>query len=115
MEKAFEFLKRNKGVAFATVEDGKPKIRVFEIMRQQENTLYFVTAPGKKVYRQLQANPNVEILAMKGNIFVRIGFSTLATLHFITTILPKNNHKILVRETLSFFFIIHLCCLLPTM
>lgn len=72
MEKAFEFLKRNKEVAFATVEDGKPKIRVFEIMRQQENTLYFVTAPGKKVYRQLQANPNVEILAMKGNIFVRI-------------------------------------------
>ena len=72
MEKAFEFLKVNKGVAFATVEDGKPKIRVFEIMKQQGNTLYFVTAPGKEVYRQLQANPNVEILAMKENIFVRI-------------------------------------------
>ena len=72
MEKAFEFLKANKGVAFATVEDGKPKIRVFEIMKQQGNTLYFVTAPGKEVYRQLQANPNVEILAMKENIFVRI-------------------------------------------
>lgn len=59
-------------MAFATVEDGKPKIRVFEIMEQQGNTLYFVTAPGKEVYRQLQANPNVEILAMKENIFVRI-------------------------------------------
>lgn len=51
---------------------GKPKIRVFEVMKQQGNTLYFTTAPGKKVYRQLQENPNVEILAMKGNIFVRI-------------------------------------------
>lgn len=72
MEKAFEFLKANKAVAFATVEEGKPKIRVFEVMKQQGNTLYFTTAPEKEVYRQLQENPNVEILAMKGNIFVRI-------------------------------------------
>lgn len=72
MKKAFEFLKENRAVAFATVEGGKPKIRVFEIMKQQENTLYFVTAPGKEVYKQLQENPNVEILAMKGNVFVRI-------------------------------------------
>ena len=35
MEKAFEFLKMNKDVAFATVEDGRPKIRVFQIMRQE--------------------------------------------------------------------------------
>lgn len=49
MKKAFEFLKENRAVAFATVEGGKPKIRVFEIMKQQENTLYFVTAQGKEV------------------------------------------------------------------
>ena len=72
MEKAFDFLSRHKDVAFATVEDGMPKIRIFEIMKQQGNTLYFATAPGKEVYRQLQENPNVEILAMNGNIFVRI-------------------------------------------
>lgn len=72
MEKAFEFLKANKAVAFATVEGSKPKIRVFEVMKQQGNTLYFTTAPRKEVYRQLQENPNVEILAMKENIFVRI-------------------------------------------
>ena len=72
MEKAFEFLKANKEVAFATVEDCKPKIRVFQIMKQDGHTLYFVTAPGKEVYRQLQKNPNVEILAMKENVFVRI-------------------------------------------
>ena len=39
MEKAFDFLKANKAVAFATVEGGKPKIRVFEVMKQQGNTL----------------------------------------------------------------------------
>ena len=72
MEKAFEFLKTNKEVAFATVEDDKPKIRVFQIMKQEKNTLYFATAPEKEVYRQLQENPNIEVLAMKENIFVRM-------------------------------------------
>ena len=77
MEKALEFLKTNKEVAFATVEGDKPKIRVFQIMKQQGNTLYFVTAPKKEVYRQLQENPNVEILAIKENIFVRIAGQTM--------------------------------------
>ena len=59
-------------MAFATVEDCKPKIRVFQIMKQDGHTLYFVTAPGKEVYRQLQKNPNIEILAMRDNVSVRI-------------------------------------------
>lgn len=71
MEKAFEFLKSHKDVAFATVEDGKPKIRVFQIMRQEGSTLFFTTAPGKEVYKQLRTNPDIEILSMAGNIFVR--------------------------------------------
>ena len=72
MEKALEFLKTNKDVAFATVEDGRPKIRIFQIMKQDAHTLYFVTSPRKEVYRQLQKNPNIEILAMKDNVSVRI-------------------------------------------
>ena len=72
MEKALEFLKTNKDVAFATVEDGKPKIRIFQIMKQDAHTLYFVTSPRKEAYRQLQKNPNIEILAMKDNVSVRI-------------------------------------------
>ena len=34
MEKAFDFLSKHKDVAFATVEQDKPKIRVFQIMKQ---------------------------------------------------------------------------------
>lgn len=71
MEKAFEFLKSHKDVAFATVDGGKPKIRVFQIMRQEGHTLYFATAPGKEVYRQLRMTPDIEILCMAGDIFVR--------------------------------------------
>lgn len=72
MEKAFEFLKANKEVAFATVECGKPRIRVFQIMKQEGTALYFATSPRKEVYAQLRQNPNIELLAMNGNISVRI-------------------------------------------
>ena len=34
MEKALSFLSRHKDVAFATVEENKPKIRVFQIMKR---------------------------------------------------------------------------------
>ena len=71
MEKAFKFLQQQKDVAFATVEGGRPRIRVFQIMGMEGRTLYFATAPGKAVFRQLQVNPHVEILAMQGNLSVR--------------------------------------------
>lgn len=72
MEKALKFLLAHKNVAFATVEGNKPKIRTFEVMKQENDVLYFATAPDKEVYAQLQQNPAVELLAMEGNISVRI-------------------------------------------
>ena len=44
----------------------------FQIMKRENNTLYFATAPHKEVYRQLQLCPFVELLAMAGNISVRV-------------------------------------------
>lgn len=75
MNEIYDFLNKNRDVAFATVgEDGKPKIRVFQIMKIDEktNTLYFATSPKKEVFVQLQSKPSVELLAMSGNISVRI-------------------------------------------
>lgn len=72
MKKVLDFLNNHKEVAFATVELNKPKIRVFQIMKQEGHILYFVTSPHKEVYRQLQENPNIELLAMDGNISVRV-------------------------------------------
>lgn len=101
MEKALEFLKTNKDVAFATVEDGKPKIRIFQIMKQDAHTLYFVTSPRKEVYRQLQKNPNIEILAMKDNVSVRIAGQavfdvddkTAQEIYAATPVLPRLYNK----------------------
>lgn len=72
MEKAFDFLNEHKDVAFATTEQNKPKIRVFQIMKRDGHTLYFATSPHKEVYRQLRENPNIELLAMDRNISVRL-------------------------------------------
>lgn len=72
MDKAFQFLKDHKDVAFATVDDGKPQIRVFQVMYIDGDTVYFATSPHKKVYAQLLQNPNVEILGLNDNISVRM-------------------------------------------
>jgi hypothetical protein len=71
MEQVLDFLRNNKEVAFATSEGNRPKIRLFQIMDQESTTLYFATSPQKAVYKQLQENPYVEILAMDGQVSVR--------------------------------------------
>lgn len=71
LQTALDFLKQNRELTFATVADDKPCIRVFQIMKQEGTTLYFATSPEKAVYRELKANPNVEVLAFAGKISVR--------------------------------------------
>ena len=75
MEKIFNFIKQHKEIALATTdENGNPAIRIFQIMLidEQEKILYFATSPKKEVYRQLQNNPNIEILGFADNVSVRI-------------------------------------------
>ena len=71
MKKALEFLKNHVEVAFATCENNRPKIRVFQIMKMDDTDLYFATSPVKGVYKQLQNNPYIEILSREGQISVR--------------------------------------------
>lgn len=97
MDKAFEFLKTNKEVAFATVENDKPKIRVFQIMRQEGRTLYFATSPHKEVYQQLQRNRNIELLAMRGNVSVRITGQTVFDVDDLTAQDIYNSNPVLPR------------------
>jgi len=74
MQEALEFLTNNKDVALATVSaDTRPMIRAFQIMKVSGTTLYFATSSAKQVYKELQANPAIELLALKGNISVRAG------------------------------------------
>lgn len=72
MEKVNEFLDK-AGVWFFLTTDGKqPKGRPFRFHLLKDGTLYFGTGTFKKVYRQIQKNPHVEILAVHGDEFLRL-------------------------------------------
>ena len=64
MNTAYEYLKANPVFHLATVEEGKGRVRPFGFVMQRNNLLYFGTSTTKDVYRQLVANPEVEISDM---------------------------------------------------
>ena len=71
MERALQFLRSNKDVALATSEGNIPKLRIFRVMKQEGNVLYFATSEAKAVWRELRKNPNIELIAYEGNVSVR--------------------------------------------
>ncbi len=71
LNKALKYLSEHNEIAFATCEGDSPKLRIFQIMRQEGNMLYFATSAKKAVWQELRKNPNVEILAYAENISVR--------------------------------------------
>ena len=71
MQKTLQFLHDHNEVAFATSDGHLPKIRMFQIMKQEGTALYFSTSAEKAVWKELMQNPNVEVLAYADNISVR--------------------------------------------
>ena len=71
MQQALQFLQDHNEIAFATCEGNLPKIRMFQIMKQEGTLLYFSTSDEKAVWKELMQNPNVEVLAYADNISVR--------------------------------------------
>lgn len=71
MQRALDFLKAHNEIALATCEGNRPKLRLFQIMKQEGMHLFFATSPKKAVYRQLLENPNIEVLATDNRISVR--------------------------------------------
>lgn len=72
MERALDFLGKHRNVVLATIEDGKPKVRVLQIMKQAGKAFYFATSKEKAVYKQLQQNPFAEFIALDGDVSVRV-------------------------------------------
>ena len=71
MQQALQFLHDHNEVAFATSDSHLPKIRMFQIMKQEGTVLYFSTSAEKSVWKELMQNPNVEVLAYADNVSVR--------------------------------------------
>ena len=71
MQTALDFLKVHNEIAFATCDGHLPKIRMFQIMKQEGTVFSFATSVNKAVWKELQANPNVELLAYADKVSVR--------------------------------------------
>ena len=73
MEKILEFLKNNPVFYVATVDGDRPRTRPFGFHMEFEGKLYFSMLRQKPSYKQLLANPNVEICTCSpDNVWVRI-------------------------------------------
>lgn len=67
-----EFLEdilKQKAVSLATVdEEGNPSNRIIDMMYREADCLYFLTAKGKSLYRELKQNPIVAISFCQGEV-----------------------------------------------
>ena len=63
--KIAEILSETPMCFLSTVHENEPRVRAFQYQFEQDEKLWFCTAKSKDVFKQLQANPTVEICAVK--------------------------------------------------
>lgn len=62
MNKVVQFLKNNPVQFLSTMGlDGKPKVRPFQFILEENEKLYFCTSNKKKVYAEIKKNPFIEL------------------------------------------------------
>ena len=71
IEKVNEILTKAEVFYLATVNGDKPKVRPLGFHLLFEDKIYFGVGTFKEVYKQMEANPNVEIAAWDGEHFLR--------------------------------------------
>jgi len=68
MEEIYEILKKCGTYYLSTVEGDQARVRPFGTVNIFEDKLYIQTGKVKDVYKQLKANPKIEICAMIDNV-----------------------------------------------
>lgn len=71
IEKVSKYLSEAKVFFLATVDGDKPKARPLGLQILHDDKIYFGVGDFKEVYRQMQENPNVEIVATRGEDILR--------------------------------------------
>lgn len=68
MNEIVNFLNENPVQYFSTIGiDGKPKVRPFQFMLENNGKLYFCTNNQKDVYNEIKNNPYIEICTSSPN------------------------------------------------
>lgn len=66
-----DFLERAEVFYLATTKGDQPKCRPFGFHYLDDGKIYFTAATFKDVFKQIQENPKVEIVAYDGDKFLR--------------------------------------------
>lgn len=64
MDEVLKFIGNHAVFYLATVDEDKPRVRPFGLAIPHEGKIYFTTGNKKDVYRQMIANPLVELCTM---------------------------------------------------
>lgn len=72
MNRVYEFLKDCGMYYVASVDEGHARVRPFGTIDLFDGGLYIQTGRVKPVYRQISANPGIEISAMKAGKVLRL-------------------------------------------
>ena len=71
-EKVYELLDQAGTFYIVTVDGDKPKARPISFKMSEEGKIWFGVGTFKDVYKQLQANPNVEVIASAKSKWMRL-------------------------------------------
>ena len=72
MNKFVEELKKVGTFYVATTDGNQPRVRPFSSVTEYEGEAYLCSGNFKEVYKQIKANPNVELSGMSNGTWVRI-------------------------------------------
>lgn len=72
MKEVLNYLKESQTFYLATNEGDQPRVRPFGAVAEFEGKLYFTTNNTKEVFKQLVANPKIEISAMNKGSWIRL-------------------------------------------
>ena len=73
MNKVVEELKKVKVFYIATIENNEPKVRPFSSIAEFEGNAYICSGNYKDIYKQIKANPHVELCGMyDGGTWLRV-------------------------------------------
>ncbi len=73
------FFKENPICAFATTDNNKPSVRPVQLMFEDQGKLYFCTANTKNMYKQIMANPNIELATSSKDYVTTLRISSKVT------------------------------------
>ena len=72
IERVCQFLDEAQTYFLATVEDDQPRVRPFGTALVYDGRFYIQTSKAKKVSKQIQSNPKVELCAFKDGTWLRL-------------------------------------------